>query len=69
MKYSIMIQYDERDGIYVAAIPELQGCAAHGDSPKEAVAQLQTAMELWLETAKENGMEIPNPIIYERQSA
>jgi predicted RNase H-like HicB family nuclease len=66
MKYSILIQYDERDNIYIAAIPELQGCMAHGDSPKEAMSELQTAMELWLETAKENCTEIPHPRVYAR---
>ena len=66
MKYSILIQYDEHDKIYIAEIPELQGCVAHGDTPKDAMTELQTAMELWLETAKENSLEIPNPRVYAR---
>ena len=63
-KYSILIQYDKRDNIYVASIPELQGCMAHGNSQAEALKEIQTAMELWLEVAREVGFEIPEPMMY-----
>jgi predicted RNase H-like HicB family nuclease len=66
MKHSILIQYDERDNIYVASIPELRGCISHGNTPEDAIAELHTAMELWLETALENGTEIPCPQVYVR---
>lgn len=60
-KYALEIHWDESDQIYVANAPELPGCMAHGDSPEEALANIQTAMEFWLETAKELGREIPLP--------
>ena len=28
-EYSIFMQYDPQDKIYVASVPELQGCMAH----------------------------------------
>lgn len=31
-EYSIIMQYDPQDNIYVASIPELQGCMAHGET-------------------------------------
>lgn len=64
LKYSILIQYDNRDNIYVASIPELQGCMAHGTTQEEAIREIKMAYELWIETAKEVGTEIPEPIVY-----
>ena len=64
LKYSILVQYDERDNIYVASVPELQGCMAHGDTPEDAMREIQIALELWLETADEVGENIPNPMVY-----
>lgn len=64
LKYSVLIQFDNRDNIYVASIPELQGCIAHGSTQEEAMREIQTAFELWLETAKEVGASIPSPMLY-----
>ncbi len=63
-QYSIYIQYDNVDKIYIASIPELQGCMAHGETKEEALKELEIACELWLETARELGKEIPQPALY-----
>jgi len=62
--YSILIQYDDKDKIYVASIPELQGCIAHGKTPELATKEIMIALELWLEVAKENGSDVPLPSLY-----
>ena len=59
--YHINIFYSEEDGGYIADIPDLDPCSAFGETPEEALAELQIAKALWLETAKENGLEIPEP--------
>jgi predicted RNase H-like HicB family nuclease len=64
LKYSVIIQYDENDSIFVASVPELEGCMAHGSSPEQAMKEIGVAMKLWLETAKENGDMIPEPLMY-----
>jgi predicted RNase H-like HicB family nuclease len=64
IRYSILIQYDGRDNIYVARIPELNGCIAHGNTQEDAVREIQIALELWLETANENGTRIPEPMLF-----
>ena len=64
LKYSVTIKYDNRDNIYVANIPELQGCVAHGDTPEDAIKEVTVASELWLATAKENNLEIPEPMMF-----
>ena len=61
MEYSVFIYYDATDKIYVASIPELSGCMAHGSTREEALKEIQIACDLWLETAKEDGIIIPEP--------
>ena len=60
-KYSILIYWSDEDECYLAEVPELAGCMAHGDTPEDAAREIQTAMELWLECAIEDGDEIPEP--------
>lgn len=64
IKYSVFMQYDDIDKIYVASIPELQGCMAHGNTPEEAFKEIGTVCNMWLETAKEKGLTIPEPHLY-----
>ena len=60
-KYAIEIFYSEEDGGYIAVVPELAGCSAFGETEKAALKNVMIAMELWLETAKKEGREIPQP--------
>jgi predicted RNase H-like HicB family nuclease len=59
--YAINVFWSEEDGSYVATVPDLEGCSAFGDTPEEAVRQVQVAKELWLEVAREDGESIPEP--------
>jgi len=60
-KYAIEIFYSEEDAGYIAVVPELPGCSAFGETEEEALKQVMTAMELWLEAAEKEGREIPQP--------
>jgi predicted RNase H-like HicB family nuclease len=60
-RYEIVICWSDEDGAYVAYVPELQGCMAHGQSYESALANIQSAMELWIETAMEFNDPIPEP--------
>ena len=60
-KYEIIIFWSDEDDAYVADVPELPGCMAHGDSHESALANAKEAIQLWLETAKEFGDPIPAP--------
>jgi predicted RNase H-like HicB family nuclease len=60
-RYAIEIFYSEEDDGYIAVVPELPGCSAFGETEEEALEEIKTAMELWLETAKRAGREIPQP--------
>ena len=71
--YHINIFYSEDDGGYIADIPDLEACSAFGDSPDEALHEVQKAKSLWIEAAKSEGKPIPppkyRPVIYQAQSA
>ncbi len=60
-KYAIEIFHSEEDGGYIAVVPELPGCSAFGETEEEALGEVKLAMELWLETAKKDGRDIPQP--------
>ena len=60
-KYEIIICWSKNDQAFIAEVPELSGCMAHGKSPDEALANCKDAMDLWLDTAKEFGRDIPEP--------
>jgi len=60
-KYEIVIYWDNEDKIFVAEVPDLPGCMAHGGSQIEAVQNINDAIDLWLETAREFGDNIPEP--------
>lgn len=64
MQYSILIQYDAVDKIYVASVPELKGCMAHGKTREEAITEIQEAMRLQLEVMRDKGMLAPAPMVY-----
>ena len=64
MYYSMNIQWDNDDKIFVVTVPELPGCVTHGKTYEEAVQQGKDAIESWLMVAKEFGDPIPQPISY-----
>jgi len=59
--YHINIFYSEEDKCYIADVPDLKFCSAFGDSPEEALNQLNVAKSLWLETARKEGRNVPKP--------
>lgn len=59
--YHINIFYSEQDAGYIADIPDLAYCSAFGQSPQDALREVETAKALWLETAKAEGKPIPPP--------
>ena len=58
-KYHINLFWSEPDGAWVADVPDLQSCSAFGDTPAEALAEIEQAIEAWLAVAREDGLPIP----------
>ena len=60
-KYEIIIYWSEEDKVYIADVPELPGCSAHGQTYDEALVSAKEAIQLWIDTAKEFGDSVPDP--------
>ena len=60
-QYEILIQWSDEDRAFVARVPELPGCMAHGPTRATAQENIGQAIALWLETAREHGDPVPEP--------
>ena len=60
-KFELIIYWSNDDSAFIVEVPELPGCVAHGSSYESAVSSINSAIELWIETAKEFGDPIPEP--------
>lgn len=60
-KYEVIIFWSEEDNVFVAEVPELPCCVAHGATQEEALSNAKEAEKLWLDTAREFGDPIPEP--------
>jgi predicted RNase H-like HicB family nuclease len=60
-KYEIIIYWSDEDELYIADVPELPGCMAHGETEEMALNNIKEAIQLWIDTAKEYGDPIPKP--------
>ncbi len=60
-KYEIIIYWSAADKAFIAEVPELPGCAADGETYRDALCNVEVVMREWLETAEELGRAIPKP--------
>jgi predicted RNase H-like HicB family nuclease len=59
--YEIIIYWSGDDNAFVAEVPELPGCLAHGDAYESALANAKQAIQLWIASAREFGRAVPEP--------
>lgn len=60
--YHINVFWSDDDSCWIADVPDLRYCSAHGESPGEAAAEAEEAIALWLEVARDKGIPIPEAI-------
>ena len=60
-KYEIILYWSDEDQAYIAEVPELPGCAADGQTYKQALANVEVIIQEWIATAKELKRPIPEP--------
>jgi len=60
-RYEVIIYWSKDDQSFIAEVPELPGCAADGATYQEALANVETVIQEWIETAKDLGRPIPEP--------
>jgi predicted RNase H-like HicB family nuclease len=70
--YYIIIFYSEEDEGYIADIPDLEACSAFGNTPEEALREVQIAKATWIEAALAEDIPVPppryKPLIYQAAS-
>lgn len=57
--YHINLFWSADDECWIADVPDLRPCSAHGDTRAEAIANINDAIQGWLEVASERGFPIP----------
>lgn len=60
-KYEVIIYWSAEDDAFIAEVPELPGCMADGETHRAALANVETVIEEWIETAQKLGRPIPVP--------
>jgi predicted RNase H-like HicB family nuclease len=61
LNYEMIVWWSTEDEAYVVDVPELPGCMAHGATRQAAIKNAEDAIKLWIKTAKDDGLEIPEP--------
>jgi len=59
-RYEVIIYWSEEDHAYIAEVPELAGCMADGKTYNDALNNVQTVIDEWIETATDLGRPIPH---------
>ena len=60
-RFEIILYWSDEDRAFVAEVPELPGCMAHGDSQEAALGHVNEAVQLWVDMAGECGDPVPEP--------
>ncbi len=60
-KYEIVLYWSNEDRAFIAEVPQLPGCMAHGDTQEAALRNVNEAMDFWIDTARELGDRVPEP--------
>lgn len=61
MKCEIITYWSNEDQAFIAEVPELPGCMAHGETQEAVLQNVKEAMQLWIDTALEPGDPVPEP--------
>jgi predicted RNase H-like HicB family nuclease len=61
IRYELIIYWSNEDEAFIVEVPELPGCMADGATYQQAIANAETIIQEWIETAQELGRTIPEP--------
>jgi antitoxin HicB len=63
LEYPIVVEPlpAEEGGGFLATVPALPGCMSDGETPEQAVINVQDAIAAWIEAARDVGHEVPQP--------
>ena len=58
LNYRVLLR-KELEGGYTVTVPSLPGCVTFGDTIEEAIRMAKEAIDLYIESLKEHGEDIP----------
>jgi len=61
-KYSMEINWSDKDNAYIVTVPELPGCRTHGSTYEKALQNGKDAIESWIDASRAWGDPIPVPL-------
>ena len=61
IRYEIILYWSDQDAAFIAEVPDLPGCMADGPTYAAAVAEAEVVIQMWIETARDLGRDIPEP--------
>lgn len=63
LEYAVLVEPlpVEDGGGFLASVPDLPGCMSDGDSPQDALANVQDAIAVWIDEARRLGRAVPEP--------
>jgi predicted RNase H-like HicB family nuclease len=67
--YLIETFWSEEDEAYLCLAPDLPGCSAAGNTPLEAIQEMQDAIASWLQACASMERELPKPLTKPRKAA
>jgi predicted RNase H-like HicB family nuclease len=67
--YLIETFWSEEDQAWLCTAPDLPGCSAAGDTPVEAIREMEHAMSSWLQACTNMGREVPAPLAKPQEAA
>ena len=59
--YEVIMYWSKDDNAFITEVPELPGCMADGKTRLEAIENTEKIIKEWIETALEDGEDIPEP--------
>lgn len=63
LEYTVIVEplSAEDGGGFIATVPDLPGCVSDGETPEEALVNVQDAISTWIGAANDLGHKIPKP--------
>jgi len=69
MRYPIAIEPGDETHAFAVVVPDLPGCFTAGDTLDEAIANAEAAVDAWIETALDQGQDVPAPTSVQQWAA
>ncbi len=62
LNYSININWSDKDGGFIATVPEFRNLSAFGKTYEEALEQAKIVLDGYIETYNEDNLSLPEPL-------